>query len=136
MKKSTIFTLITATLITLFLVGCGGDEVSWQTQETQRALAIENSEFNARNFRQNNTQYSGFNIMGRGDSTINKKCANGDGWASVDLVQDRKKVQLKCSTASANIGCMVKADFQQRAYANEEGRCNKDLPVPMPKIVK
>ena len=136
MKK----TLVLVTMLmafTLTLVGCGGDEVSWNTQETQRSIAIENSEYNARNFRTKNTKYSGFNIMGRGDSTISKKCANGDGWASVDLVPaEGRNVPLKCSTASANIGCLLKSDFEKKIYATQEGRCNKDLPVPMPKIQK
>jgi hypothetical protein len=135
MKKLLLVSCISATVL---LTACKGDEVSWQTQETQRAIAIENSEFNARNLRQKNKQYAGLVINGRGDSTISKNCANGDGWASVDLVDANGKLQaqLKCSTASANIGCLAKHDFDERSYASEEGRCNPDLPVPMPKIVK
>ncbi len=132
MKKLLIVSLGVA-----MLTACGGNkEVSWDTQETQRKIAIENSKFNARKFKTDNTQYSALNIMGRGDSTIGKNCANGDGWASVDLVDENGQVsvKLKCSTASATIGCMTKADFETRPYATEEKQCNPDLPVPMPAI--
>ena len=129
--------ILTAVIACSLLTACG-DEVSWSTQETQRAIAIENSEFNARNFRQKNKQYAGLSIYGRGDSTIGKNCANGDGWASVDLVNENGQVaqKLKCSTASKNIGCMIKTDFATKVYASQEGSCNSELPVPMPKIVK
>lgn len=134
MKYLTILLTLT---VSLFLTACDSEKVSWETQETQRSIAIENSEFNARQFRTKNKQFSGFNIMGRGDSTIDSECANGDGWASVDLVSPSgQKVPLKCSTASSNIGCLLKKDFLERSYANQEGACNKELPVPMPKILK
>jgi hypothetical protein len=132
--------LISIAVIAFLMVGltaCGGDEVSWNTQETQRAIAIQNSEYNAKAFRQKNAKYSGFNIVGRGDSTISADCANGDGWASVDFVSEQgQKVKVKCSTASATIGCFIKSDFDTKSYASQEGSCNRDLPVPMPKIVK
>ena len=127
--------LFTAFLF-LVLTACTSQEVSWDTQETQRALAIENSEYNAQEFRMKNPQYADYTIRGRGDSSINKKCASGDGWASVDLIKGNRKVELKCSTSSVNIGCMVKKDFLTRSYAKEENRCNLDIPVPMPRIVK
>lgn len=132
--------------IKLFLVGlmcfgliaCGSDEVSWSTQEQQRALAIENSDYNAKAYRTKNKQYSGYGIYNRGDSSIGSKCANGDGWSSVDLKSADQKhvVKLKCSTASGTIGCLTASDFAGKVYANEDGTCNKNLPVPMPKIVK
>lgn len=135
MKKCLLLSFISVALFS----ACKeqGKEVSWQTQETQRSIAIENSEYNARQFRQKNKKYSGYNIMGRGDSTIGKRCANGDGWASVDLVDENQQViKIKCSTASSSIGCMTKVDFSTRKYAAQEGRCNTDLPVPMPRILK
>lgn len=133
--------LINFSVIAFLIIGltaCGNDEVSWNTQEQQRAVALENSTYNAKFFRSKNKQYSGFNIMNRGDSTISSKCANGDGWSSVDLVSSDQKrsVKLKCSTASPTIGCLTSGDFSTRSYANQDGTCNRDLPVPMPKIVK
>jgi hypothetical protein len=120
------------------LVACGGDDVSWETQETSRKIAIENSEFNARNFRQKNEHYSNYKIFGRGDSTIGPNCASGDGWASVDLVDSNGTVKekLKCSTASATIGCLVDKDFNKKPYAKEEGRCNTNLPKPLKTFVQ
>jgi len=129
------------------------DKVSWHTQETQRTIAIENSQYNARNFRLANPQYASYNIIGMGDSTIGPNCANGDGWATVRLVKMEEEkpttntypfhtidhqriVELKCSTASINIGCILKTDFMKRKYAGQEGHCNTNLPVPMPKLVK
>jgi len=143
-KKYYVLSLaaIPAAVLFVGLSACSDNQpgpVSWETQETQRAIAIENSEFNARAFRlKNKEKYAEFNIMGRGDSTISSKCANGDGWASVDLVhaENDVKVSLKCSTASAAIGCLTKADFSSRSYASQEGRCNNELPIPMPRIVK
>lgn len=122
----------------LLLSACGGGEVSWSTQEDQRAMAKSNAEYNARAFRTKNKHMSGLSINNRGDSTIGPECANGDGWASVDLVNEngRKVHALKCSTASSNLGCMLKEDFSKRSYANQEGSCNENLPVPMPKLVK
>lgn len=76
----------------------------------------------------------------RGDSTISASCAQGDGWATVDLESEKESpsqnIQLKCSTVSGAIGCLKKEDFQERSYAKQEGRCNTDLPMPLPKITK
>lgn len=122
------------------VLGCTSEKVSWDTQEDSRRQAKENSEFNARKFRQLNTKYSQYRLVLRGDSTIGKNCAQGDGWASVDLEDGNGtgtgKVELKCSTVSDTIGCMTKADFMKKAHANEEGTCNENIPVPLPKIKK
>ena len=113
-------------------------KASWSLQEDQRAMAKANAEFNTRAYRAKNKQYSGLNINNRGDSSITADCPNGDGWASVDLMDENgtTKVALKCSTASFNIGCMLKSDFASRSYANQDGTCNLELPVPLPKIAK
>ena len=116
------------------VTGCS-DEVSFSTQEQSRAQAIENAEYNARLWRDKNAQ--DLKIMMRGDSTISPSCAQGDGWATVDLTNGKNteaKVELKCSTVSGTIGCLKKTDFQQRDY--QDGNCDKSLPVPLPKIVK
>jgi len=135
--------MLPAALPLLLLVGCGGEEVSFETQEDSRRQAIENAEYNARGWRDSNAP--SFKILMRGDSTISSSCAQGDGWATVDLKKSQKiegedvlseAIQLKCSTVSGTIGCLKKEDFQERSYADEDGRCNTSLSSPLPKIAK
>lgn len=77
------------------------DELSFDSVESGRVQANENSEFNAKAFRQTHSEYASYSISTRGDSTQSSKCGQGDGWASIDLVKvdEGKKVALKCSTA-------------------------------------
>lgn len=134
--KLSVLSLASLLVLPVFLFsGCGSDEVSFATQEDSRRQAIENAEYNARNWR--NTNAPNHKIIMRGDSAINASCAQGDGWASVDLNNDSgEKIELKCSTVSGTIGCLTKADFQEREYAQQEGKCNPDVPFPLPKIQK
>lgn len=124
--------------VAIAVAACGdSNEVSFETLEGQRAIANDNSLFNAQRWRA--AQYGNYDILPRGDSTQAKACPQGDGWASVDLISPdrRETIKLKCSTASANIGCMLASDFKERAnLAGQEGRCNDELPVPLPKLVK
>lgn len=121
---------------TLFIAACG-ESVSFETLETQRATANDNSRYNAQKWRAENG-YEKLGILARGDSTQQPKCPQGDGWASVDLTNpDTKGVQLKlkCSTVSANVGCMLADDFKARAaLANQENACNASLPSTLKKI--
>ena len=124
--------------ISLSLVACG-DEVSWDTQESNRAMAIENAKYNMKSFARNSPEFSSWGIDMAGDSTIGPKCAQGDGWASLKLVNKnnpRQKVKVKCSTVSANIGCMLQKDFDTKSYAEQDGSCNHDIPKILPKILK
>lgn len=128
---------ILALAIITSIAGCGKEEVSWATQESSRQAAIDNAEFNARVFRDANAPQ--LNIKMRGDSTIGPDCAQGDGWASVDLTNDSGVTvgKIKCSTVSGSIGCLAEEDFKARkAYASQDGRCNADIPFPIPKIAK
>lgn len=128
-------TLISILTVGLFLTACGGEKVSFETQEDSRRQAIENAEYNANSWR-NKNQPNG-KILMRGDSTISATCAQGDGWATVDIEENDMFTELKCSTVSGTIGCMTTIDFKQREqYANQDGSCNKDIPFPLPKIVK
>lgn len=132
-----VLTILALAASVLVLTGCGGGEkVSWATQEMQRDIAKKNSSFNARKFIAENKHFSGANIMNRGDSTIGAKCAPGDGWSSIDLVDDRGGViaKLKCSTASASLGCWLEDDFKTRSFNSQEKRCNPELPVPLEPI--
>jgi FtsZ-binding cell division protein ZapB len=134
MKNITIIALLV-----LSVAACKEEnKLSFDTVESARVQANENSEFNAKQFRQEHPEYSGFSISMRGDSTQSPKCGQGDGWASIDLVNIEKNVKqpLKCSTVSAATGCMTDADFKQRSYAAQDGQCNADIPFPLPKIQK
>jgi hypothetical protein len=65
-------------------------------------------------------------------------CATGDGWVTVDLKSSTNSadlITLKCSSVSGSIGCLVLEDFQERKeYFKQDGRCNHELPFPLPKI--
>jgi len=134
--KKTLALLILA--LPLFLVACKGEELSFDSVESGRVQANENSEFNAKAFRQGHSEFAGYSISTRGDSTQSNKCGQGDGWASIDIVKvdEGKKVKLKCSTVSAAIGCMTDDDFKTRTYASQEGNCDESIPFPLPKIQK
>jgi ABC-type sulfate transport system substrate-binding protein len=131
-----------AIYITLFclliVAGCSSDKVSNGTVETARSVANANSGFNARVWKTKNPAYAGCKILERGDSTQSRSCPQGDGWASIDLVNDIGVVEipLKCSTYSVNIGCMPATDFSKKRYATEDGNCNNDMDFPITKIAK
>lgn len=120
------------------IVGCGQENASFSTVEDARLQAKENGVYLAKTWRSENPAFQQWNILSRGDSTIMPNCPQGDGWVSVDLQHSEKleKVyKIKCSSYSRGIGCMSKSDFEKRSqYANQEGRCNKDVPHPIPKI--
>lgn len=114
------------------LLACGNDKVSFDTLETARATAKENAEFNARTWRQQAPTYAELGLISRGDSTQSATCPQGDGWASLDLVQKDTgsvRVKLKCSTVSGAIGCRTDTPAS-------EGRCSSEVPHPLPKIAK
>lgn len=114
------------------LAACTAEKVSFDTLETARATAKENAEFNARSWRVQASAYADLGLISRGDSTQSAGCPQGDGWASLDLVEKATgtvRVRLKCSTVSGAIGCRTDTP-------PEEGRCNASLPHPLPKIAK
>jgi hypothetical protein len=119
------------------LAACNDDKVSFDTLETQRAIANDNSRYNAQKWRAENG-YEKNNILTRGDSTQQASCPQGDGWASVDIIdKDTKKAveSLKCSTVSGNLGCYKAEDFKARAVlAKQENTCNQDIPKTLKKI--
>ena len=128
-----------ALFIAVSIYGCNkNQELSFDSVESARIQANENSEYNAKSFRQSHAEYAGYSISMRGDSTQSTKCGQGDGWASIDLVKvdEGKKVYLKCSTVSAATGCINDIDFKARSYAAQDGKCDKSIPFPLPKIQK
>lgn len=130
-------TVLIALLASAFLVACGEDKVSFDTLETQRSIANDNSRYNAQKWRAENG-FEALNILARGDSTQQANCPQGDGWASVDLIDTRTKqaqAKLKCSTVSGNLGCYLDADFKARVtLAKQENSCNADIPKQLKKI--
>lgn len=125
-------------LVILSLSACSKNEVSFTTLEDARGTARENAEWNAKKWR--SQMYSDWDILSRGDSSQVPECPQGDGWASIDLMSPdkSKKLKLKCSTVSPNIGCMEELDFKSKSYAQEDGKCQDvtKVPFPLPKIAK
>lgn len=116
------------------------NEVAFDTLETARKQAKDNAEFNARKWRADTKLHADANMISRGDSTQNPKCPQGDGWATIDLVNanGQKVVGLKCSTVSDSVGCREDKDFKSSPYANDDGSCQAvaKVPHPLPKIAK
>lgn len=132
---------IAAIAVLATLAGCNQQTVSFDTLETARKQAKENAEFNARAWRAQAPVTAELGILSRGDSTQAPSCPQGDGWASLDLVDSKSgqiRVKLKCSTVSDSVGCRMDSDFKSSPYANEDGRCQSTdkVPHPLPKIVK
>lgn len=138
--KLKYLTLIIAA--TIGLAACGPKDVSFDTLETARKQAKDNAEYNARKWRADTKvqRLVESNIISRGDSTQSPTCPQGDGWASMDLVNGdgQKIVGLKCSTVSDSVGCLENNDFKTKSYANEDGQCQATtkVPHPLPKIAK
>lgn len=119
------------------LAACGDDKVSFDTLELQRAVANDNSRYNAQKWRAENG-FEALGILARGDSTQQATCPQGDGWASVDLIDAKSKqpvIKLKCSTVSGSVGCYKDEDFKARAVlAKQENSCNPEIPKTLKKI--
>lgn len=130
-------TLTLSLIAALFLVACADEKVGFETLELQRSIANENARFNAQKWRAENG-FEKLGILGRGDSTQQANCPQGDGWASVDLTDPQTKapvVKLKCSTVSGNVGCYKDEDFKARpALSTQENKCNAEIPKNLKKI--
>jgi hypothetical protein len=128
-------------ILSLFLVGCGKREaVSFDTVEQARGQARENAAYNAQTYRANSPQFQAYNVQNNGDSSQTNECPQGDGWASLKLVDPKNVnviVKIKCSTVSAGIGCMTEEEFKTKpTYSQEDGRCQptNKVPFPLPKV--
>lgn len=138
MKKLFFFALIA---LVSTLAACGKDKVSFDTLETARTQGKANAEFNAQVYRAANVQYANTSIVAQTDSTMTPECPQGDGWGSVKLVSKDNPaiaIPLKCSTISGAVGCLTDKDFQTKAYAGDDGRCQPvdKVPFPLPKVAK
>lgn len=128
-------------LIGLGLIGLFSCEskptYSHDTIEQSRMQAKENALQNAQKYIADNQHLTKYSIYSRGDSTITNKCPQGDGWASLDLRTKNGVVRekIKCSTTSLALGCMETTDFKSKTnYYSQEGKCNDQIPHPLPKL--
>lgn len=112
------------------------DNASYHNQELQRGIAIDNSLFNAKNYRQNHKRLTGTTAVAQVDDEITKNCENGDGWAGVNLLNSNgdNLITLVCSTFSSTLGCYKYEDFLKSNFVNQDGACNTDLPVPLERL--
>lgn len=128
--------IIAICIASLSIAACNEKE-SPAALETAREVASANAKFNAIKWRGDNG-FESLSILSRGDSTQQPKCPQGDGWASIDLLDPatkQPKVKLKCSTYSQNVGCNKEEDFKARSVlAQQEGTCSDQVPYPMKKL--
>lgn len=123
--------------ILLLMTGCSKPaEVSFDTLEQARSQASENATFNAQIFR--GAEHSGWAVISASDSSQTKSCPQGDGWATLSLINPDKTetVSLKCSTASLALGCMLDSTFKTKSFNTDDGHCSTEVPFPLPKIEK
>lgn len=137
--------VLLALAIVSALAACGEkvpEPISFNTLEDARNQARANAEFNAIAYRSENPRMQGLKIVSHGDSTQSATCPQGDGWASLSIMNVDKekasseKYKVKCSTVSAALGCYLEADFEKKPFAKSENQCDKTLPFPLPKVGK
>lgn len=155
------FQMIVLALIGIFslaLTGCGEKEPPLApTAEEQRAVALANSEKNAKlqdlleqqrstalqNISTNAAGYfaanprfdSSWKIMPHTDDYIGPACPQGSGWGWVNIMKvegkDVEKKKLYCSTSSSSLGCYIEADFTKGPFAAQATKCDPNLPHPL-----
>lgn len=132
--------VLAITALTSLLAACGDEAVSFNTLEEAKQQARENALFNAQKYRTENVLLKDFSIIGRGDSTQDVKCPQGDGWATLEFVNNQTKgvIKVKCSTVSSATGCLEDADFKTKPFASNDGQCQPQnkVPFPLPKIAR
>jgi hypothetical protein len=127
------------------LSGCGKkneqEPVSFATLEDARTQARANAEFNAQQYRVENPRFTTHKLVSHGDSTQTNACPQGDGWATLNLINTANgvvtdKITVKCSTVSAALGCYKDDDFVKKPFASDEGHCQatNKVPFPLPKV--
>lgn len=129
-------TILIAALVAVALAACGKQEVSFDTLETAKNQARENSLFNAQKFRAENPAVNDWTVVSNGDSSQTNDCPQGDGWATLSFYSpDKSKtIKVKCSTVSAATGCLFDSEFKGKPFAADDGRCSQHSPHPLPKI--
>jgi type II secretory pathway pseudopilin PulG len=143
MKFAYWFMALQVALIGILASGCAPEkkpQVAFETVEQARAQARDNAGYNAQMYRANSPQYQTYNVQNNGDSSQSNECPQGDGWASLKLVNPNNVkdiVNIKCSTVSGGIGCLLADEFKSKpAYSGDEGNCQptNKVPFPLPKI--
>ena len=141
MKKT--IAILALIVTALSLTACGeAKKVTPDRLEEARSTAKSNSEFNAQMYKASNPRFTAdFAIIARSDDTQDAKCPQGDGWADLSImrVQGKEvdKTQLVCSTYSSSVGCYRKEDFEKTPnLAQQNGRCNSEVPYPLPVLKK
>jgi len=132
--------LFLALAVALSVVACGDKVVSSTALEEAKGSARDNSLFNAQRFRAEQPLYKDWQAVSNGDSTQMPDCPQGDGWATLKLYSPdvKQQVLLKCSTYSANTGCLLDNEFKSKPFASQDGHCQPTtvVPFPLPKVVK
>lgn len=148
MKKLYFYlvTLLFAAAVSFGVTGCGEKKVSFETLESARAQGQENAVTIAKAYVRENPRLAGGSVVGHVDSTQSPTCPQGDGWASLSVINKTPhptnpsqeivtKFKIKCSTVSANLGCYLEDDFKSKSFSEQEGKCDANLPFPLPKVV-
>ena len=130
---------LTIVAIAVALVGCGEKvDRSFEAVSLNKGIAKENATYLANKFRASSARYADYNLIIDGDSTISKKCPQGDGWASGKL-EDPKTyatIGIKCPTYDPNAQCWFDSDFKKKPFAVQNNTCNPEVPHPIPRIKK
>lgn len=139
--KAYFTTAVALALLSVTVAACKDEKVSFNELEDARGTANANSVWNAQHWRATEPVFQDWDILTRGDSTQSPECPMGDGWATMSFISKDKKqeVKVKCSTVSANLGCMLDSDFKSKSYATEDGQCQREsgkVPYPLPKLAK
>ena len=133
-----IISLVAISLIT----ACGSPTPSAAPAELDMAMktARDNALYNAKLWRSSNAIYSGYDIMARGDSSQTPDCPQGDGWATMELVdlKSNAKITIKCSTWSSGKGCIDGDHFKSSPDAMADKMCQPTsvVPYPLPTIAQ
>ena len=133
--RITFFALLTSLLACSRQPDVGPAELD-MAMKTSRDNAL----YNAKLWRSQNTIYSAYDIMARGDSSQTADCPQGDGWATIELMDlsSQEKLTLKCSPWSAGKGCIDEAHFKASPDAMTDKRCQptSSIPYPLPTIAQ
>lgn len=138
MKKLTLATIT----IALTLMAACSQKISSNVLEEARATAKANSELNAQLYKAANPRFTAdYSIITRADTSQTPECPQGDGWAELSIMKVEgktvDKTVLMCSTYSTSVGCYRQEDFaKDKQLAGQDGRCNKDIPFPLPTLNK
>lgn len=114
--------------------------LTFQDIEDSRSIARENAKAIAIQYVKENPRFKGMRLVAHTDSSINNNCPQGDGWATLSVMEDKgetpKKWEIKCSTVSLELGCYTSDVFKEKPFAADDGKCQprNKVPYPLPKV--